>query len=150
MLRARTLFVLGAGASCEAKLPAGDMLKESIATAVDIRFRNYNEQFSGDGEIAAALSRVARTPEWWRADNINGFLPSAWHIAASMPQARSIDAFIDEDGGRETALIGKLAIAKEILDAERGSHLFFDANQGEGLAYKQIAGPAARRPSSRC
>lgn len=48
-----------------------------------------------------------------------------------MPQAISIDSFIDHQGDAKIELCGKLAIVRSILEAEKNSLLFIDERQAE-------------------
>ncbi|MBL8340573.1 MAG: hypothetical protein JNL30_03810 [Rubrivivax sp.] len=122
----RTVFVLGAGASKEANLPLGSELKAKIASALDIRFEHGSQKVSGDDEITTALRLAAQsaTPP---SRDINPYLAAAWRIRDAMPQAISIDNFVDSHADDpRIAFCGKLAIVKTILDAERSSMLYFD------------------------
>ena len=112
----KTVIVVGAGASREAGLPTNDELKKIIAQDLDIKFDF--QQFSGDRTIAAALDVCG---------GINLYLPACWRIRDALPQAMSIDNFIDaHQGNREIELSGKLGIVKSILQAERKSRLYVD------------------------
>jgi len=125
MFKSKTVFVLGAGASKEANLPIGTELKEQIAEALDIRFDfSSSEPRSGNRSIVTALRYFVKdTPK----QDINPFLHQAWRIRDAMPQAISIDNFIDAHAGNtELELCGKLAITICILAAERQSQLFFN------------------------
>lgn len=114
-----TIYVVGAGASCEAGLPAGEGLKEHIAELLNMRFETY-QQKSGDYEIIEALKQYAK-------DEINEYAKECSHISANMPLAISIDNFIDtEKDNEKLVLCGKLAIVKSILQAEKDSLLYFD------------------------
>jgi hypothetical protein len=130
MYEPKTLFVVGAGASQEAGLPTGNELTATIAEKVDIKFRNYNEQYSGELEIAAALRFQARNVDGTRGD-INPYLNACWHIRDAMPQAISIDSFIDHQGDDKIEFCGKLAIVRSILEAEKNSLLFVDERQDQ-------------------
>ena len=126
MFQSKTLIIVGAGASKEARLPTGNELTATIASKVDIRFRGYNEQFSGDHGITAALRSHTRDVDR-RPGDINSYLHACWRIRDAMPQAISIDSFIeDHQGDEKIELCGKLAIVQSILEAERKSFLFFD------------------------
>lgn len=60
MFKSKTVFIVGAGASCEAGLPSGDTLKERIAELLDIRFNDWgSDQISGDRRIVKALREAA-------------------------------------------------------------------------------------------
>ena len=119
----KTVFVVGAGASKEAKLPTGHELKEDISRLLDMRF-DWNDQKSGDYVIAEALRRHVKQPDG--SGDINPYLHEAWHIRDALLQAISIDNFIDAHRKNEKiALCGKLAIVKSILHAESRSLLYF-------------------------
>lgn len=129
MFNKKTLIIVGAGASNEANLPTGAELKKKIASILDIRFENGYRQSSGDYLVCQAL-REAIKNENPDARDINLHLHAAWRIRDAMPQAISIDNFIDaHQGDNKLELCGKLAIARAILEAERNSHLFIDPNK---------------------
>lgn len=124
MFKAKTLFIVGAGASDEVGLPVGAKLKNDIANRIDIKFGDWGrDQISGDYGVTQALWHVVTNSI---NHNINPYLHDAWAIRDAMPQALSIDNFLDahQDNTR-IQLIGKLGIAKAILDAERSSKLWF-------------------------
>lgn len=129
MFQSKTLIIVGAGASKEARLPTGNELTATIADKVDIKFRDFNEQFSGDHGITAALRSHTRDVDK-RPGGINPYLHACWRIRDAMPQAISIDSFIDDHQGDEKIeLCGKLAIVQSILEAEQKSLLFFDHHE---------------------
>jgi hypothetical protein len=122
----KTVFVIGAGASKEAGLPTGDELKSKIAKLLDIRFPDRYNQKSGDYIICDALRHLVKSPDG-RSGDINPYLHEAWHVVKAMPQAISIDNFIDTHrDNTKIAICGKLAIVKSILDAEKHSQLYFE------------------------
>jgi hypothetical protein len=126
----KTLYVLGAGSSKEVDLPVGEQLTEAIANLVDIRFEGGYRRISGDEYIHQALrihmQRIAPN----NAD-INPHLHAGWRMRDAMPLAASIDNFIDAHrADKLTELIGKLAIVRAILAAERRSKLWRDATDG--------------------
>lgn len=127
MSNKKTLYIVGAGASSEAGLPTGYELKEKIASLLDIRFeRPLNKQYSGDSYICDALRIHVSQSEIQKKD-IKPYLHAAWRIRDAMPQAISIDNFIDtHNDDEEIELCGKLAIVRSILDAERNSKLYID------------------------
>ncbi len=124
MFRSKTLFVLGAGASCEFGLPDGTELKREIAKLLDIRFRNFSERISGDGLIVEALRRhVANNG----GRDINPYLQAGRRISGALPQALSVDNYLDAHrNDKEIQLSGKLGIVRAILKAERQSKLYVD------------------------
>jgi len=126
MSNKKTLYIIGAGASSEAKLPTGHELKETIASLLDIRFEHGYIQLSGDSDIYEALKIYVKQPEVQEND-INQYLHAAWRIRDAMPQAISIDNFIDtHNDDKKIELCGKLAIVRSILAAERNSLLYID------------------------
>lgn len=124
MFESKTLFVVGAGASSEAGLPLAKKLKSDIAGRVDIRFNIAAplEQQTGDPVITEAIRRHVRDSTGGR--DINPYLHAGRHISRAMPQAISIDNFIDTHRKDEKIeLCGKLAIVQAILHTERRSQL---------------------------
>jgi len=120
------VLVLGAGASKEANLPIGTELKSDIRRLLDIRFPDGMRQESGDYQITEALRLIA-SKENDRPKDINPFLHMCWRIRDAMPQAISIDNFIDCHANEsKIAVCGKLAIARAILAAEGKSTLTVD------------------------
>jgi hypothetical protein len=89
----KTVFVLGAGASKELRLPTGDELKTSIAKDLDIRFEHFSSKVSGSDEITEAFRVLAKAEPAQR--DINSYLHASWRIRDAMPQAISIDNFLD-------------------------------------------------------
>ena len=124
MISRKTLFIVGAGASCEAELPSGEKLKSQIKSLLDIRFSNGYSQSSGDTDIVQALRAHVREKDGVNG-SINPYIEGAWAIRDVMPHgASSIDNFLDAHHGNEKIeLCGKLAIAKAILSAEKSSLL---------------------------
>lgn len=127
----KTVFIVGAGGSKEVGLPIGSELKMSIATALDIRFQFGSEMISGDHRIVEALRTAAEGSDPPSRD-INPFLHAGWRIRDAMPQASSIDTFIDNHSeDKQIELCGKLAIVRKILEAEAKSRLFVDQLHGD-------------------
>ena len=123
----KTLYIVGAGASSEAKMPTGNELKDKIAKYLDIRFEHGGfSQLSGDAYIVSAL-RIHAKQEGIDRGDINPHLHAARRIRDAMPQAISIDNFIDtHSDDKKIELCGKLAIVRSILDAEKNSMLYID------------------------
>ncbi|WP_439535470.1 hypothetical protein [Methyloversatilis sp.] len=121
------VLVVGAGASKEVNLPIGAELRSRIACALDIRYEDGYRRSSGDGTIDDAFREIVRERSPLHVD-INPFLHCSWRIRDAMPQAISIDNFIDShrDDERITTC-GKLAIARCILAAEAESSLFVNS-----------------------
>lgn len=124
-----TVFVVGAGASKEANLPTGYELKSQIANLLDMRYDDFGSRLKhGDATIAEALrSHTVQSDDRSNIDDMNSYLVEAWHIRDALPQAISIDNFIDTHRDNDKiALCGKLAIVRSILAAEKRSLLYFE------------------------
>lgn len=124
MFKTRTLFIVGAGASDEAGLPVGAKLKERIAHLVNIKFDDWGQKvISGDYRIVDALRVLASNSSY---ASINPYLHEGRAVSNAMPQALSIDNFLDAHMENSSLQqIGKLGITKAILDAERVSRLSY-------------------------
>lgn len=132
MFEKKTLLILGAGASQECRLPTGYEIKERIADLLDIRFQDGGLS-SGDPVICNAL-RLAVQRINPNDRNINPYMHAAWKIRDAMPQAISIDNYVDaHEDDRRMQLCGKLAIVRSILDAERGSSMYVDPRNGRQM-----------------
>lgn len=141
MFETRTLFIVGAGASKEAKLPSGKQLATKIADMLNFKFEHGRTQISGDVEITDALRYHVRREDGQPGD-INPYLNAGGQISDAMPQATSIDNFIDvHRGNHMIELCGKLAIVHSILEAEQKSSLFFENGQlNRNINFKNIQG----------
>lgn len=124
MVEAKELvLVVGAGASKEARLPVGSELKTHIAAALNIRYRQGYQRTSGDELIVEALRHIVVRCQ--PREDINSYLSAARRVSDAMPQAISIDNFIDSHRGEEKiSICGKLAIARCILQSESHSSLY--------------------------
>jgi hypothetical protein len=120
MFKRKTLFVVGAGASAEVGLPVGSGLADQIARKLNIRFRPDGGIDTGDQELYDQVKAVypKDAPQYQIA---------ARTIAAGIPLANSIDDYLDLHRGNAALIrMGKAAIVKTILEAERGSKLYAD------------------------
>jgi SIR2-like domain len=123
-LKSKTLFVLGAGASKEIGLPTGYELKHNLASRLDIRFKDGFAQTSGDFAITDVLRHVVQSQNSQNR-NINPYLHKAWQMVSALPQAISIDNYIDALEDPDIELLGKIAIAREIIESEKNSLVYF-------------------------
>jgi hypothetical protein len=133
----KIVFVLGAGASFEAGLPVGEGLKRDIVSLLNLNFDSARglSLISGDQTIYESFVRYTNNNA---KGTLQKFVDAALSIRKAMPQALSIDNFLDahsENKYIETA--GKLAISKAILDAEAQSSLYTD-NQNSLLNFENI------------
>ena len=133
----KTVFVIGAGASKEAGLPVGAELKESIATALDMRAKRFIHM-NGD-TIVEALRWAAAAED--PPGDINPYRQAARQICKAMPLDTSIDNFINtHQGDAKIERCGKIAIVKTILAAEKDSLLYVDQTGPGMIDYRQLAG----------
>lgn len=115
-----TVFVVGAGASSEANLPIGSALTDHIAKCLNFRFER-SELKSGDGHALDAIRVALKEPDF-AGKSLNDFVNASRRIALAMPQAISIDNFLDvHNEDRVVEICGKIAIVREILRAESSS-----------------------------
>ncbi len=113
-------FIVGAGASAEYGLPVGDKLKKDIVSALRQRAPGGNVQ---DQDLYYAISNFARADQA-SPNNIQPYITAVDHISHSLVLSPSIDNFINShQGDRRVEIVGKLGIAKCVLDSERSSSL---------------------------
>jgi hypothetical protein len=128
MFNRNTVFVLGAGTSFEIGFPVGSGLRDRMIGPLNITFDGWDQR-SGDQAIVEALRRHCKTPEG-REGNINPYLHAGWLIRDGIPLAISIDNFLEAHAGDEAVeLMGKLGIARAILEAEASSPLAIHENR---------------------
>ncbi|KHK92916.1 hypothetical protein [Novosphingobium malaysiense] len=121
MFRAKTVLVIGAGASVEVGLPMGSELLKQIVKLTDIKFDHYTQK-SGDPAILEALKIILN--EGREVTKVNEHLHAAWQLGESASQAISIDNVIDALEDPKVELVGKLGIVQAILKAEAASPAF--------------------------
>lgn len=128
----KLLALIGAGASKELGLPIGSELKENIARLLRIEFDDWGSKLQrGDYSICEALRNHATTI-YDGQRLINPFLADLHHISDAMPQAISIDHFINDQRGRDNIEIcGKLGITRAILQSEKSSSLYLKNERRE-------------------
>lgn len=118
------VFVVGAGGSKEVHLPIGAELKDSIAQALNFKFKHGHQVTSGAPSIVEALQIHVQRNGADGSRDINPYIAAGRRIRDAMPQAPSIDNFIHaHKDDQKIAICGKLAIAKCILEAEANSLL---------------------------
>lgn len=122
MFRARTVLVLGAGASVEVGLPTGDKLLQEIVDLTHLTFE-WSRQKSGDPDVFEALKYSVKEDT-----ALNAHLQAALQLRESAQQALSIDNVIDALEDEKISLIGKLGIVRAILNAEAQSSHFQKKN----------------------
>lgn len=124
MKKPNTTLIVGAGASTEFDLPAGTELKQHIAQLLDFRFERGITESGGDISILESLKQ-AIYQDVLPVSDANRHHHVSWRIRDAMPQAISIDNFVDAHrGNRHVELCSKLAIVRAILNAEKRSCLY--------------------------
>jgi hypothetical protein len=122
MLSKPTTFVIGAGASCEFGLPDGPALITKIAASLDIQWDRRERHFSkGDAQIAETFRHAS-------AGTADGWHEACWRIRDGLPGlADSIDSYLDNHRDDvDMQRVGRAAIVKRILEAEKASKLAID------------------------
>jgi hypothetical protein len=135
MFKRRTLFIVGAGASSEATLPVGSQLASLISDKLDIRFQEGHRHVGhGDLELYRDLCRG-------RQHSAQLIQQACWLIRDGIHLANSIDDFLDlHQENQELTLVGKAAVAKSILEAERKSTLYYNWRKPrEGINFPNLA-----------
>jgi hypothetical protein len=132
----QTVFILGAGASAEVNLPTGDALARNIAPMCNLRLK----QGIPDGGDRQIMEVLRLSPQ---LGDLNPYMHAGRRIYEGMPIAASIDNFLDAHRGDERIkLVGKLAIVRAILDAERSSRFFRDPMKPHVPLYMEQIGPS--------
>jgi hypothetical protein len=128
MRASKTVFVVGAGASDETGLPFGRKFLDTIVSKLDYQIiHGALMPASGDEDILDAVQQYATDRQ-----SINGYLAAARRIREGVTFTNSIDTFIDAHrDDAKIRLLGKLAIAKTILEYEQKSCLHFPAGKAE-------------------
>jgi hypothetical protein len=121
-MQKQTLFIVGAGASKEAGLPAARDLATRIAATLNIQPGQPGMELVGDRDIIDVINQNAVT-----SNDRNIWLDAARLISQGVVYYNSIDSFIDTHiADTKVQFLGKLAIAKTILQAEQASLLYID------------------------
>ena len=121
MFRAKTVIVIGAGASIEVGLPMGPELLKTIAKLTHFEFE-WGQLKSGDQVILEALKLCLN--EGTDVTKLNEHLRAGRQLGKSANQAQSIDNVIDALEDPQIELLGKLGIVRAILNAEAASPVF--------------------------
>lgn len=116
-------LVVGAGASKEVNMPTGFELLQTIQVMLDVKLDRVVGLYGGDDKFRDALMGLYQR---YRDHSIAAsYIHAAQHISSAMPQAVSIDNFIDSHKSNNAiAEVAKVAIALSILEAERKSSIF--------------------------
>lgn len=136
MFEKKTLFIVGAGGSKELGLPVGDELKSKISEMLNISDEHVYRQSKGHPEIVQTVRHIIRDAE---DNNPSPYYQAGRLIAAAMPQAISIDNFMHTHNlNALVGIMGKIGIAKCILDAERKSKIYAENNSYQRLNFENL------------
>ena len=116
MIRTPTVFVIGAGASCELGFPTGNDLRKQISNSLSF------DRGGGSDDLRSELIEIVQR----RVVNtdIQGIFKIANEIKKAMGVSISIDNYIQtHDDESAIKLVGKMAIADVILKKEKESIL---------------------------
>jgi hypothetical protein len=118
MFNRHTLFIVGAGASKELNMPIGAGLAKAIHNKTSVKLDLGRITAAGDMAFAQELARASR-------QGPGDFFAAARLIHNGILLTHSIDEFLEiHQDDQLVVTIGKAAIAKSILEAERSSNLF--------------------------
>jgi hypothetical protein len=127
MLRTKTLFVIGAGASAEFGLPIGSELSEYIKLALNFE-SNYPKQGTKSGSqfLWYAFEKTCTKNQV----NVQEYFAASKRICRSIPDAKSIDTYLSNDINNEILkTCAKTAIVEIILNKENSINLYCDTNE---------------------
>lgn len=136
MFGPQTVFILGAGASCEIGLPTGDALKSDI---INILQRDGNNPRFSHGLFDLAMQQICQMggSDW--VSTFNVYAAACARLTAALPMAMSIDNLLHTHQADGIMVrIGKIAIACAILDRERGSYLAAGTDQYRGSVQSAV------------
>jgi hypothetical protein len=121
MIKHKTVFIVGAGASSEVNFALGDALTKEIREALDFRH-------GAPGSAAKELIRTtigAIEQRTGRPHDANALFSKARELADGLATVRSIDAYIENHShDNDVARLGKLAIASCLAIAETKSFIY--------------------------
>jgi hypothetical protein len=131
MFKSKTVFVVGAGASAEVNMPVGSVLTTQIADLVRINEQQGSHTTFVNSTFARDVREHLRQTEPG-GRGLSRYEEASANIARNMPLAQSIDNYLhthQEDPAITS--VGKLAIARCVLEAERKSLLYTDISRGD-------------------
>ncbi|MEK9281002.1 hypothetical protein MTR72_15295 [Bradyrhizobium sp. ISRA442] len=121
MFNRKTLFVIGAGAGYDIGVPAGRQLAEDIANRTGVVL-DHGRLGRNTYDEDLALSFFERGDP-----NANAYFNAFRLIHDGVLLANSIDDFLNiHEASPEVVTVGKAAIVRTILNAERGCKLYVD------------------------
>lgn len=139
MIKTKTVFVVGAGASDEVGFPLGKTLAREIADALNFKLgSSYN--YSTRELVRSAITNLSQRPNGDHRDRSHELFGKALTISVGLATAPSIDTFIDNHSADpDIGLLGKLAIAACLIEAERLSPIC-PKRAGEAIDLTKLSG----------
>lgn len=133
MFKRRTVLIVGAGASKEVELPVGTELANIISRLLQFE-HEFGRITRGDHSFHQSILRLAGSQPH------GPYFTAAKQISRGVQLAGSIDSYIDLHRRiPEVSAVGKLAIIRSILDAERRSSMFVDREKRRtSLAFEKL------------
>ena len=131
MIRSKTTFVIGAGASKDAGFPLGSELKDIIQEKLDIRF-SRSTQVAGDRRLGRYIMDVANQDH----PKAQAMQDAALMVVRKLPQVASIDTLLSLLENPDAVALAKMAIVSTISNAERSSPLFTEGLRTEASWFK--------------
>lgn len=131
------VFVIGAGASAEFGLPVGNALARSVSERTQYR-NNEHSSSPHDKELNLAFQQFkSRNPSQYSDLNLR---TESIRLSNGLALAPSIDNYLYSHRENEARVfLGKAAIVRELLQAERDSKLYFDySKSGAGIDFWNI------------
>ena len=126
MLKQKTTFVIGAGASVDFGFPTGPGLQDQIIQYLAVAPDNL--RFKSDF-VEDALREQLNGPHWARERS--AYIAAAKRIVDAMPVAASIDNYLHTHRSDQYAVsLGKVAITLAIHQAEQNSKILVRPSSG--------------------
>jgi hypothetical protein len=122
MFNRKTLFIVGAGAGFDIEMPVGRALAETIASRTKVGLDHHRLVRAKTNDLDFALSFFEQNDQ-----KTNEYLIAFNLIHDGVLLASSIDDFLNiHENAPEVVTVGKVAIVRSILHAERQCKLFVD------------------------
>jgi hypothetical protein len=138
LIERRTTFVIGAGASYELGLPLGEGLKQDIRPLLNLSFDDLGRFKGRDSDLYRTLLVYQENK---RNITFQELVKKCWMLSHALPAAISIDNLLDAHRDDEhIAFIGKVAIAKAVIQAERSSTLYWDQSKRDDFDLSNATG----------
>lgn len=135
MIRRPVVFIVGAGASAEFRFPVGNALRDGIAQDVKFQFEFARKQISGSPELLEVVRHAVAK------DRVGLYIAAGNRLAPAMPPQPTVDEALEYFAEEEVIIhLGKLAIARRILDRERNAKTL-PANDDQELLHKFVPDP---------